>query len=171
MKENTRKGESRVISNLLINCNVYLSAQSRLSHHCVPSGPLHETPILLGRETEGPLVAPPHPRAHRVHNVARRHAASQTTTAPRRAHRNNACAPHIPEPQARHARERPPPQHLCAGASRHDGRRDALRIRQGASVVRDSGPRRVLSSIFIFLAYGRTGLGHLLLGHGEADTA
>ena len=43
-------------------CYVYVSAPFHLSHSCVASqGPLHETPILVGRETEGPLVDAPHP--------------------------------------------------------------------------------------------------------------
>ena len=43
-------------------CYVYASAPFHPSHSCVASqGPLHETPILVDRETEGPLVDAPHP--------------------------------------------------------------------------------------------------------------
>jgi hypothetical protein len=52
-----RNPESRVLSALSSTYYVYLSA-----HSCVASqGLLHETPILVGRETEGPLVDAQHP--------------------------------------------------------------------------------------------------------------
>ena len=76
----------------------------------------------------------PRPRVHRVHNIPRKHGPSQTSTTPRRVHLNNACASRIPEPQTRHAGERLAPQQVRTRASRHDGRREALRIRQSACV-------------------------------------
>jgi hypothetical protein len=119
--------------NLLLQYHVDLSAPFRPPHPRVVSQvPLRETSVLVCCCAERPLADATHPRTHRLHRVTNRSPASQTTTAPWRDHGNDAGAPRIPKPQTRHARERPPPQHLRAGAPQHDGHRRALRIRQGA---------------------------------------
>src|SRR5579863_3964029 len=145
---------SHLPSNRLGEYHVNLSAPFRPSHLRVISSqiPLHETSVLVPRDAEGPLADAAHPRTHRLHRVARRSPAPPTPTAPRRDHRNDAGAPRVPKPQARHARERPPPEHIRARTPRCDGRRGALRIRQGTyekKKILDRGEHAVSDSLVL----------------------
>ena len=95
----------------------------------------HEAFVLIDRETEGSLADSSYPRTHRLHHITHGPTASRTSSAPWRVPRNGAGAPRIPEPQARHARERPTTEHVCAGAPWHHERRGAVRIRQSTRYI------------------------------------
>lgn len=59
---------------------------------------------------------------------------------------------------------------LSTFAQEHLGTMDAEALSEFDKVRASSSDHDASYPHFIFLAYGRTGLGHLLLGHGETNT-
>jgi hypothetical protein len=91
---------------------VNVATPYRLSWPRVPA--MIETFVLIDRETEGSLADASYTRTHRLHHIIHGHTASRTSSAPWRVPRNDADAPRITEPQARHARKRPTTGYVCA---------------------------------------------------------
>jgi hypothetical protein len=91
----------------LVRAHVDFSAPFCIPYPRVASQrPPHETSVLVCRDTERSLADAPHLEAHRLHRVPQRSAASRTTPAPRRVHRNDARAPRIDTRVASAARSR-----------------------------------------------------------------